>query len=99
MFCLFHGFKVSCYSQVPNRQRICLLITFFKQVFHFYFRKKSTSIALTIVSKRKNVFKIKFKSTRFFHKQHFYKKLQAEIGKKSSKAKQHPDAELLLFEN
>ena len=33
-----------------------------------------------------------------FYKQHFYKQPQAEIGKKSSKAKQHPDTELLLFE-
>ena len=35
----------------------------------------------------------------FFYKQHFYKELQVEIGKKSSNAEQHPEAELLLFEN
>ena len=33
-----------------------------------------------------------------FYKQHFYKQHHFEIGKKS-KAKQHPEAELLLFEN
>ena len=43
--------------------------------------------------------------TRFFYKQHFYKQRQAEIGKKLKKkkkkknAKQHPQVELLLFEN
>ena len=36
----------------------------------------------------------------FLYKQHFYKQHQAEIGKKNwAKAKQHPEAELLLFEN
>ena len=29
----------------------------------------------------------------------FYKQRQAEISRKSSKTKQHPEAELLLFEN
>ena len=38
--------------------------------------------------------------TCFFYKQHFYRQHQAEIGKKNqAKAKQHPEAELLLFEN
>ena len=37
--------------------------------------------------------------TRFFYKQHFYKQRHAEFGKKSANAKQHPEAELLLFEN
>ena len=36
----------------------------------------------------------------FLYKQHFYKQHQVEIGKKNwAKAKQHPEAELLLFEN
>ena len=35
----------------------------------------------------------------FFYKQQFYKKRQAEIGKNQAKAKQHPEAELLLIEN
>ena len=36
----------------------------------------------------------------FLYKQNFYKQRQAEIGKKNqAKAKQHPEAELLLFEN
>ena len=36
----------------------------------------------------------------FLYKQHFYKQYQAQIGKKNwAKAKQHPEAELLLFEN
>ena len=36
----------------------------------------------------------------FLHKQHFYKQRQAEIGKKNqANAKQHREAELLLFEN
>ena len=36
----------------------------------------------------------------FLYKQHFYKQHQTEIGKKNqAKAKQHPEAELLLFEN
>ena len=35
----------------------------------------------------------------FLYKQHFYKQHQAEIDKKKwAKAKQHPEAELLLFE-
>ena len=34
-----------------------------------------------------------------FYKEHFYKQHQAEIGKKQVNAKQHPEAELLLFEN
>ena len=35
-----------------------------------------------------------------FYTQHVYKQNQAEIGKKSqAKAKHHPEAELLLFEN
>ena len=38
-------------------------------------------------------------TTRFFHKQHFYQQHQAEIGKNQTKAKQHPESELLLFEN
>ena len=33
------------------------------------------------------------------HKAFFYKQRQAEISRKSSKTKQHPEAELLLFEN
>ena len=37
--------------------------------------------------------------TFFLYKQHFYKQYKAEIGKKLSKAKQHPEVELLLFEN
>ena len=39
--------------------------------------------------------------TCFFFKQHFYKQRQAEIAKKKYQvnAKQHPEAELLLFEN
>ena len=39
--------------------------------------------------------------THFFcYKQHFYKQRKAEIGKKKqANAKQHPEAELLLFEN
>ena len=35
----------------------------------------------------------------FFYKQHFYKQHQAEIDKSQAKAKQHLEAELLLFEN
>ena len=35
------------------------------------------------------------RNTRFFYKQHFYKQRQAETGKKLSKAKQCPEAELL----
>ena len=36
----------------------------------------------------------------FLYKQHFYKQYQAQIGKKDwAKAKQHPEAKLLLFEN
>ena len=39
-------------------------------------------------------------STRLlFYNQHFYKQRQTEIGKNLSKCKQHPEAELLLFEN
>ena len=34
-----------------------------------------------------------------FDKQHFYKPHQAETGKNQANAKQHPEAELLLFEN
>ena len=35
-----------------------------------------------------------------FYKQHFYKQLQAEIGKKNqANAKQHPEIELSQFEN
>ena len=37
--------------------------------------------------------------TLFFTLQHFYEQHQDEIGKNSSKTKQHPEAELLLFEN
>ena len=33
------------------------------------------------------------------YKQHFYKQHHAEFGKIQTNAKQHPDAELLLFEN
>ena len=33
------------------------------------------------------------------YKQHFYKQRQAEIGKNQVNAKQHPEAELLPFEN
>ena len=37
---------------------------------------------------------------RFFNKQHFYMQRQAEIGKKNQAvARQHPETELLLFEN
>ena len=35
----------------------------------------------------------------FYYKQHFYKQRQAEIGKNSAKAKQHPETEFLQFEN
>ena len=35
----------------------------------------------------------------FFYKQHFYQQRQAEIGKNQANTKQHPEAELLLFEN
>ena len=35
----------------------------------------------------------------FLCKQHFYKQCQVEIGKNQAIAKQHPEAELLLFEN
>ena len=34
-----------------------------------------------------------------FYKQHFYKQLQAETGKKSANAKQNHEAKLWLFEN
>ena len=34
----------------------------------------------------------------FFYRQHFYRQHQAETGKNLN-AKQHPEAELLLFEN
>ena len=38
--------------------------------------------------------------TRFFYKQQLYKQRQAEIGKKTqANAKQHSEAELLLFQN
>ena len=33
----------------------------------------------------------------FLYKQHFYKQRQAEIAKNQANAKQHPEAELLLF--
>ena len=42
---------------------------------------------------------MKFSVTRFFYKRHFYKQRQPEIDKNQEKAKQHPEAELLLFEN
>ena len=35
----------------------------------------------------------------FFILAHFYKQRQVEIGKKSSKSKQHPETELLLFKS
>ena len=35
----------------------------------------------------------------FFYNQHFYKQRQAEIGKIQAYARQHPEAELLLYEN
>ena len=38
-------------------------------------------------------------NTRFFYKQHLYKQRQAKIGKNQANAKQHLEAELLLFEN
>ena len=34
-----------------------------------------------------------------FYKQQFYKPHQAEVGKNQTKARQHSEAELLLFEN
>ena len=34
-----------------------------------------------------------------FYKQHFCKQRQAKIGKKLANSKQHPEAELVLFEN
>ena len=40
-----------------------------------------------------------FTNYTFFNKQHFYKQRQAEIGKKLIKANQHPETELLPFEN
>ena len=36
-------------------------------------------------------------NTRFFYKQHFYKQRQAEIEKHQTNAKQHLEAQLLLF--
>ena len=44
-------------------------------------------------------FPTSFGITRFFYRQHFYKQHQPEIGKNQANAKQHPEAELLLFEN
>ena len=45
----------------------------------------------------------RFRVHAFFYKQHFYKQRQPEICKKTTKkqanVKQHPEAELLLFEN
>ena len=35
----------------------------------------------------------------FFYKKHFHKGHQTEIGKKLANAKQHPEAEHLLFES
>ena len=35
----------------------------------------------------------------FLYKQHIYKQRQVEIGKNQANAKQHPETELLLFEN
>ena len=43
----------------------------------------------------KDAFIVNCTITRSFPKQHFYKQHQAEI----ANAKQHPEAELLLFEN
>ena len=43
--------------------------------------------------------KYKDKYTLFFYKQHFYKQLQAETAKNQANAKQHTEAELLVFEN
>ena len=34
-----------------------------------------------------------------FYKQHFYKQCQAQMAKNQTKAKQHPETELLQFEN
>ena len=48
---------------------------------------------------RTGIFNENILNTRFFHKQHFYKQRQPETGKNQAKAKQHPEAELLLFEN
>ena len=46
------------------------------------------------------IFYNKLQYTRFFlYKQHFYKQRQAGIGKNYAKTKQHPEAELSLFEN
>ena len=35
----------------------------------------------------------------FFYKQHIYNQRKDEIGKKLTKAKQHPEPELSIFEN
>ena len=45
------------------------------------------------------IFASQFSTRNFFYKEHFYKQRQAEIDKKSSKAKQHTEAEVLLFQN
>ena len=57
------------------------------------------NINVTIMSLNENdLLHVIIKYT-FFYKQQFYKKRQAEIGKNQAKAKQHPEAELLLIEN
>ena len=38
-------------------------------------------------------------NTRFLYKQHFHKQRQVKLAKNQANAKQHPDAELLRFEN
>ena len=49
---------------------------------------------------RRSHFILSDRSTRFFfNKQHFYWRRLAEIGKNQAKIRQHPEAELLLFEN
>ena len=48
---------------------------------------------------RTGIFNENILNTRIFHKQYFYKQRQPETGKNQAKAKQHPEAELLLFEN
>ena len=75
-----------------------LLLEISSQLFDFNRRERQNFIssAVLILHLRHDIIML---YTIFFNKQHLYKQRRTEIGKNQTKVKQHPEPELLLFDN
>ena len=79
------------------------------KIYRKYYKTRQNIVHHDKISRQDNIHRLDKKDDKFriswwiklyFYKQHFYNQRQAETGKNQAKnAKQHPEVELLLFEN